>query len=175
MCGKDYKSMKNRIDKWRPKVVNQYSGEYLFLQQNGKQFTTNYLRKVLTPLVKQVWSSYSLYTMRHWCAIARLIQGFIERNTWDKTDVQDWLDHEKVSTTDNYTKFAKKYYNNAPFDWIKAIFKYHRKKVEENGKKSTNRQKRALLNKTTVDKRVMLPSGREREFTGKNYGFSPVG
>jgi len=59
------------------------------------------------------------------------------------------MGRDKVSTTDNYTKFAKKYYRNAPFDWIKTILKFHKKVEDENGKKSTNGQKRALLNKST--------------------------
>lgn len=149
MSGRQYKSMKNLIDYWRPKVVNQYSGDYLYLQSNGRPFTADYLRKLLTPKVKEVYPYYSLYTMRHWCAIARLIKDYIEKSTWDKTDVQDWLGHDKVSTTDNYTKFAKKYYRIAPFDWIKTILKFHKKEEEENGQKSTNGQKRALLNKST--------------------------
>jgi integrase len=174
MSGDQYKSMKNWIFKWRPKVANQHSGDYLLLQANGRPFTTNYLRKMLTPLVKQVWLGYSLYIMRHWCAIARLIQSFIERDTWDKTDVQEWLGHEKVSTTDNYTNFAKKYYKNAPFDWIKAILKYHYKQVEENGKKSTNRLKGTLLNKTTEEK-LYAPVGiRTRVPSSKGWNDWPL-
>jgi len=139
LSGHQYKSFKNWIDHWRPQVENQYSGDYLYLQPNGKPYTVDYLRKLIVPPVKQLWGHYSLYTMRHWCAIARLIKDYVERDTWDKTDVQDWLGHEKVGTTDNYTKYAKKYYMNAPYDWIKAILKYHAKNVVgENGKKSIN-------------------------------------
>lgn len=130
LSGERCKSFKNYIEDWRPKVLNQYSGDFLYLQANGRPFTVNYLRKLLTPEVKKVWSSFSLYTMRHWCAIARLIQGFIDNGTWDKTDVQDWLGHERVSTTDDYTKYAKKYYLIAKFDWIKSILKFHTKKCE---------------------------------------------
>ena len=76
----------------------------------------------------------------------------IETKHWDIWDVKEWMGRDKVSTTDNYTKFAKKYYRNAPFDWIKTILKFHKKVEEENGKKSTNGQKRALLNKSTGEK-----------------------
>jgi integrase len=85
--------------------------------------------------------------MRHWCAIARLIKDYVDRGTWDKTDIQDWLGHEKVGTTDQYTKFAKKYYLNAHYDWIKAILKYHAESmVGVNGKKSINPKKGPVSN-----------------------------
>jgi len=62
------KCLKNWIDKWMPKVENQYSKDFLYLQPNGKPYTVDYLRKKLSPLVKDVWRPFSLYTMRHWCA-----------------------------------------------------------------------------------------------------------
>jgi integrase len=159
LSGHQYKSFKNWIDSWRPQVANQYSGDFLYLQPNGRPYTVNYLRKVLAPSVKEIWSQYSLYTMRHWCAIARLIKDYVDRGTWDKTDIQDWLGHEKVGTTDQYTKFAKKYYLNAQYDWIKAILKYHAKRmVGVNGKKSINPQKGPVSNR----------------FTGENV-YAPVG
>jgi integrase len=159
LSGHQYKSFKNWIDHWRPQTANQYSADYLYLQPNGRPYTVDYLRKMLVPLVKQLWNQYSLYTMRHWCAIARLIKDYIDRETWDKTDIQDWLGHEKVSTTDQYTRYAKKYYLNAPYDWIKAILKYHgNDMVGENGKKSI----------------TPLFSGVSTDFTGERMD-APVG
>ena len=66
------KSMKNWIEHWRPKVANQYSKDYLYIQPNGRPFTRAYLRKYLSQNVKPVWNYYHPYIMRHWCAIARL-------------------------------------------------------------------------------------------------------
>lgn len=107
---------------WRFKIDT--DNDYLYVQKNGRPFSVAYLRKKLVPLVKEVYPYFSLYTMRHWCAIARLIESYIETGNWDKTDVQDWLGHDDVKTTDkNYTRFAKKYYKIAPNSWIKAILK----------------------------------------------------
>ena len=135
LINKRRKSLKNWIEKWRPKVANQYSKDYLYLQPNGRPYTVNYLRKQLTPLVKEVWKPYSLYTMRHWCATARLITSKVDTDNWDIWEVKDWMGHDKLDTTENYVKYAKKYYRNAPFDWIKSVLKHH-KILEENGQKS---------------------------------------
>lgn len=46
----------------------------------------------------------------------------------------------KVATTEDYVMYAKWYYRNAPYDWIKAILKFHTKNYDvvgqENGLKS---------------------------------------
>jgi site-specific recombinase XerD len=129
------KSMKNWIEHWRPKVENQYSKDYLYLQPNGKPFTRAYLRKFLCQHVKQVWNYYHPYVMRHWCAVARLIKSKIETKKWDIWDVKEWLGHDKV-TTEGYVMYAKRYYRNASYDWIKAILKFHTKNYDvgqENG------------------------------------------
>jgi len=111
------KSMKNWIDHWRLKVENQYSGDYLYLQANGKPFTKNYLRKFLCKQVKPVWKYYHPYIMRHWCAIARLIKSKVDTKKWDIWDVKEWLGHDKVATTEDYVRYAKQYYRNASYDW----------------------------------------------------------
>jgi integrase len=46
VSGNTRKSFRNWIDKWRPKVENQYSKDYLYLQLNGKPFTIRYLGKI---------------------------------------------------------------------------------------------------------------------------------
>jgi len=154
---KQTKSFKNWIDDWRPKVENQYSGDYLYLQSNGRPFTVNYLRKIITPEVKKIWGFYHLYVMRHWCAISRLIQSYIECKHWDKTDVQEWLGHDHVKTTDSYTKFAKKYYKIAPYDWISFILRPKWNWVD-NKENSINGQNKALLNRPT-DRKMYAPVG----------------
>jgi len=146
MTKKQCKSLKNWIDHWRPKVANQYSGDYLYLQPSGKPYTVNYLRKQLTPMVKEIWKPFSLYTMRHWCATARLIQSKVNSKRWDIWEVKDWHGHDKIGTTESYVRYAKKYYRNAPFDWINSILKYHKKMVEENGQNSINPKNRGVLN-----------------------------
>ena len=74
-------------------------------------------------------------TMRHWCATARLIKSKVDTDNWDIWEVKDWMEHDKLDTTENYVKYAKKYYRNAPFDWIKSVLKHHQN-LEENGQKS---------------------------------------
>ena len=121
------KSLKNWIEHWRPKVENQYSKDYLFIQRNGKPFTVNYLRKVLNNAVKPLWNPYSLYVMRHWCAIARLIHSKEETGRWDIWDVKETLGHDDIKTTETYIRFAKRYYKIAHYDWIKALLKFYKK------------------------------------------------
>jgi len=119
------KSLKVWIDHWRPKVENQYSGDYLYLQPSGKPFSVNQLRKVIVPRVKQVWQPYQLYTMRHWCAIARLIKTKIETGRFDVWHVKNWLGHDSINTTETYIQYAEQYHRQAPYDWIRAILKLH--------------------------------------------------
>ena len=66
--------------------------------------------------------------MRHWCAIARLIQSKEITKKWDIWDVKERLGHEKVTTTQNYVRFAKRYYENAKYGRIRAILKFHQEK-----------------------------------------------
>jgi hypothetical protein len=113
-----YKSFKNWIDHWRPRVANQYSGDALYLQPNGKPFTTRYLGKKLSENGKKVWPYYQPYVSRHWCAIALLIRTKIETKTWDIRRVQKYLGHERPSTTDGYIEFAEEYYRQEPKDWF---------------------------------------------------------
>ena len=113
-----YKSFKNWIDHWRSKVVNQYSGDALYLQPNGKPFTVRYLGKKLSENGKKVWPHYQPYVSRHWCAIALLIRTKIETKTWDIRRVQKYLGHERPSTTDTYIEFAEEYYRQESKDWF---------------------------------------------------------
>ena len=151
------KSMKNWIEHWRPKVENQYSKDYLYLQPNGRPFTRAYLHKFLCENVKPVWNYYHPYIMRHWCAVARLIKSKIETKKWDIWDVKEWLGHDKVTTTEGYVMYAKRYYRNAPYDWIKAILKFHTKNYDVMG------QENGLILKTPLKTSVSTGNNRSRE------------
>ena len=48
--------------------------------------------------------------MRHWCAVARLIETKIETGDFDCFPVKNWFGHEEIDTTDNYVNFAEMYY-----------------------------------------------------------------
>lgn len=119
------KSVKNLLklhDKINPE------SPYIYIQPNGNPWTVDWLRKWLCSYVKPVFPDFSMYIMRHWCATARLIKSYTETGVWDKEDVKDWLGHDDLRTTDDYTKYAKKYYQLAPFDWIGAVLKANSQK-----------------------------------------------
>ena len=40
------------------------------------------------------------------------------------------MGHEKIDTTEDYVKFAKNYYRNAPYDWISAVLKFYKTNTE---------------------------------------------
>ena len=40
------------------------------------------------------------------------------------------MGHEKVDTTEDYVKFAKQYYCNAPYDWIRAVLNFCKTNTE---------------------------------------------
>ena len=168
LINKRRKSFNNWIECWRPIVANEYSGDYLYLQPNGRPFTVAYLRKYLAERVKPVWQYFHPYIMRHWCAIARLIKCKIESNVWDKAEVQDWLGHDKVSTTEEYIGFAKKYYLNNKYDWIRAVLKYHskdEKKIQDNGLNSITEQKTFVS--TGNKRRMKVCSRRDSNPSGR--------
>ena len=121
------KSFKNYIECWRPQVANELSGDYLYLQKNGKPFTsTQQLSSYLKEYVGDRYPGFHPYLWRHWCAIARLIRSKVETGTWDIWDVKEWMGHESVDTTEDYVMFAKNYYRNAPYDWVRAVLRYYR-------------------------------------------------
>ncbi len=119
-----HKSFKNWIDHWRPKVENQYSGNTLFLWPSGKPVTVRLLGHRLSVLGKQVWPTFRPYDMRHWCAIARLIETKVENDKFDEFEVCSWLGHTDPKTTMAYIQYAKMYYLQAPYNWINRILKF---------------------------------------------------
>jgi len=150
------KSLKNWIDKWRPKVENQYSNDFLYLQSSGKPFTKAYLRKQLSLQGKKVWKQYHPYISRTWSCIARLIRCKLESGIFDIYDVQDFHGHSDTRVTEGYTQFAKRYYKSAPYDWIKAVLKsnfYINKRIgEENGLNRKNGKKPTFRLETLREK-----------------------
>lgn len=118
LSSRSHKSLKNWIDNWRPKVENQHSGDALYLQPNGKPFTVRHLGHKLSNHGKKIWPKFQPYDMRHWCAIARLIETKIESGKYDVFKVKNWLGHDEQDTTYNYVHFAEMYYNQYPKSWI---------------------------------------------------------
>ena len=146
------KSIKNWLNHWRPKVENQYSKDYFYLQPSGKPFTTTHLGHRLCEKGKNIWPHFRSYDMRHWCAIARLIQEKHENKIYDAYIIKNWLGHEEITTTMNYIQHAEQYYRQAPYNWIKRVLKnHHQKMIEENSEiqpqKSINTKKQGSSTK----------------------------
>jgi len=40
------------------------------------------------------------------------------------------MGHEKIDTTEDYVKFTKNYYCNAPYDWASAVLKFYKTNTE---------------------------------------------
>ncbi len=116
-------SLKNWMDCWRTKVENQYSGDALYLQPNGRPFTVRHLGHKLSQYGKLVYPSFRPYDMRHWCAIARLIQTKVKTGNYDCYTVRNWLGHDRITTTEGYIRDAESYFKQASVDWIAFALK----------------------------------------------------
>ena len=111
------KSLKNYIDKWRPQVSNGTENA-LFLTPEGKRFTPDFLRQKLTEHGSKIWKGFHPYTMRHWCATARMIE-------WDYNidRVSSWLGHNHLDMTKRYVHMAEEYYKQDQGSWLKRAVK----------------------------------------------------
>ena len=160
MISKVHKSFKNWLDHWRPKVENQYSGDALYLWPNGKPVTVRKLGQKLSKHGKEIWRYFQPYDMRHWCAVARLIKTKVETGNFDTYTVKNWLGHERITTTENYIRYAEQYYRQLPEDWIALALK---PKSKRNG-----------VGKRGIKKLIKEKTNRTR-FSGLLTNFSPVG
>lgn len=127
--------------KWRNKVENQYSKDYLYLKPDGRPFEkTTAMRSLLYKnaydKIREIFPEYYNYTSRHFCAIARLIRTKIQSKHFDEYEVSNWLGHTKIETTMTYLKHAEFYYRKAPYDWIKCVLKIQKCMDEENALKT---------------------------------------
>ncbi len=112
-----HKSLKNWINHWRPLVADK-NEKTLFLTTEGKPFTPRYMGKKLRENGKKVWKDYHPYTMRHWCATARMIEWKYNINR-----VSDWLGHNNINTTRKYVHIAQEYYDQDQGSWLKRALK----------------------------------------------------
>jgi len=120
-------SLRNWVEIWRPKRANENSGRSLFIQKNGNPFPSeDALRMYLSPFVKPVWSDFKPKIMRDWSAIARLIRTKEETKKWDIRTVKHDLGHKNEETTEEYVRFAENYYRRDPYDWLRAVLKFHK-------------------------------------------------
>lgn len=136
MHSRQQNSLSNWVNIWRPKRANDKSGEFLFIQKDGSPFPSEHaLRMYLMPFVKPVWNDFCPKIMRDWSAIARLIRTKIETKKWDIRTVKNDLGHRTEKTTEGYVRYAENYYRKDPYDWLRAVLKFH---------KNSKRMKRLL-------------------------------
>lgn len=126
LSSRSHKSFKNWIDVWRPKVANKKSGNALYLQPDGKPFTVRHLGHKLSQHGKTIWPYFRPYDMRHWCAVARLIETKIQTGHFEPITVKNWLGHEELKTTENYIQYAEMYYNQHKVSWIHHALRSHK-------------------------------------------------
>lgn len=131
LSSQSHKSFKNWIDHWRPKVVNQYSGDSLYLQPSGKPFTVRHLGHRLSRHGQKIWSSFQPYDMRHWCAVARLIETKIQTKRFEPYTVRNWLGHTSIKTTEVYIQHAEQYYSQCKGSWIKRALRTSKDEKQE--------------------------------------------
>jgi len=173
---KVHKSLKNWLTSWRPRVANEYSGDALFIQANGKPFTVRGLGKKLSQNGKLVWKDFQPYDMRHWCAVARLIRTKVETGNFDCFPVKNWLGHERMSTTEGYIRYAEQYYRVLPVDWISCALKpLEQEKVAEMHRIFDGQKNQQSAVFEAVDTHLSCCSGwARRDLNSRPTGYQPV-
>lgn len=103
LSSKAYKTPKNYLDNWRWKVVNDSSGDALFLQWNGKPISDKYVREHLSSSGKKITGNpnFTPYSMRHTFAT------FLYQQTKNIKKVAKKLGHTKTNCTDKYVDVAE--------------------------------------------------------------------
>jgi len=172
LYSKKQNSLINWVTIWRPRRENGFSGDFLFIQDNGTPFPSeDALRMYLAPFVKSVWPHFSPKIMRDWSAIARLIRTKLETKKWDTRTVRVDLGHKKESTTENYTKYAERYFKKDSYDWLRAVLKFHpnskrmrRLMKEDNGPSHEEKISSRILFNGQNTPQIRRPTG------GENHG-----
>lgn len=134
--GRTRKSIKNYVDYIRPKFISQYSGNALYITETGRPFTTHYLGNLLGQTGRMVFPDFETYVARHWCATARLISSWINKDPDPIDAVMHFMGHDERSTTEGYVNQARVLFKKYPCDWIKCTLKWDKKSSEESTLKS---------------------------------------
>ena len=129
LSSRSHKSIKNYIDKWRPKVENQYSENALYLWSSGKPLTVRKLGHKLSQHGKKIFPHFRPYDMRHWCAVSRLIETKIRTGHYEPYTVKNLLGHTNIKVTENYISHAEMYFNQCPKSWIHIALRSYNKFV----------------------------------------------
>jgi len=102
LSSKVYRTIGNYKKTWRSKVVNENSGNALFLQPNGKRVTGKYLRDRIVPVGKAITGDkrFKLYTLRHTFAT------YLYNLTKNIAKVARCLGHTKTDSVDFYINIS---------------------------------------------------------------------
>ena len=148
LTAKTRKSFKNFVDNIRPKFETSQSGDALFISPyTGRPYTWKTFGKMLRQMGKKVDPIFYPYCMRHWCAIARIIQKWEERHPDPTRWVKEFLGHDSTKTTEQrYLQHAEEYYKRYHYDWIKRVLKFPKKGKGENPLKSKQGPKTSVSN-----------------------------
>jgi integrase len=138
------KSLKNYIDKWRPMVADD-SEIALFLTPEGKRFTPDYLRAQLTQHGQKIWKPFHPYTMRHWCATARMIEW-----NYNLDRVSSWLGHSHLDMTKRYVHMAEEYYKQDQGSWLRRAIRSP-SKIMLRCKHADTQENRYIGKKASID------------------------
>jgi site-specific recombinase XerD len=103
LSSKAYKTPKNYLDNWRPKVATDSSGDAFFLMPDGNPITEKYVRDHLSPNGKKITKNarFKPYHMRHTFAT------YYYQLTKNLKKVSVKLGHTKTKNTDKYVAIAE--------------------------------------------------------------------
>jgi integrase len=103
LSSKVYRTPLNYINTWRDTVKNEYSGDALFLQPNGRRITGKWLRTHIVNRGKGILQEkkFKLYTCRHTFAT------YYYDWTKDLKEVARRLGHSKTDSIDHYIGICK--------------------------------------------------------------------
>jgi len=85
---------------------------------------------------RMVYPCYQPYVARHWCATARLIKCWLEKESDPLDYVMNFMGHEEQKTTTTYVNQARVLFRKFPYDWIKRTLKFPKQLKEESALKS---------------------------------------
>lgn len=155
--GKTRKSIKNFVDKIRPRFVSQHSGDYLWISPyDGRPFNTDKRYRTFGADInkkgKLIDKRFHCYCMRDWCAVSRMIHAWYIKDPDPLEYVENYLGHEEQSTTEGYSRPARDLHRIYNFDWFPSVLKFSKKTKEENTRKSKHDKITFVSNGTTGER-----------------------
>jgi len=134
---------------------------------------------------RRIWEPFRPYDVRHWCAVARLIETKVTSGRYDTWFVKNWLGHEDLKTTEGYIHFADLYYRQYPYSWLKHALRPHKSVAYRGGKhealqsKGSGRNRRFLaslpeITPYNMDGPAEALGSQQEKIWGEFTGFLPT-